>query len=121
MSGLVDVLDRGPARRAMLAALPRILEGMIDREAARGFTGMLALQVRPDDTYELSFADGECTISRGANGAAQATVAADASDLARLVAGRVTWYRLLGAGRMELSGDPYVAVRFPALLGLTRR
>jgi ubiquinone biosynthesis protein UbiJ len=105
----------------MLAALPRILSRMIDREAARGFTGTVALRVRPDDTYELAFADGDCTVRRGGNGAAQATVTADAADLVRLVAGRVTWYRLLGAGRMELDGDPYVAVRFPSLLGLTRR
>ena len=121
MSGLVEVLDRGPARRALLAALPRMLEGRIDREAARGFTGKLELRIRPDDSYQLDFVDGECTVRRGSNGAAQATVTVGAADLARLVAGKVTWYRLVGAGRMELDGDPYVAVRFPKLMGLTKR
>jgi hypothetical protein len=50
---------------------------------------------------------------------ARALVGAD--DLIALVRGTVTWPELISSGRFELSGDPFLALRFAALFRLPVR
>lgn len=57
-------------------------------------------------------------LSRGAPSNAGATVSAEARDLLRLVSGSAGWPELLAAGRLELAGDPFLALRFPGLFRL---
>ena len=50
---------------------------------------------------------------------ARALVGAD--DLIALVRGTVTWPELIASGRFELSGDPFLALRFASLFRLPVR
>ena len=47
---------------------------------------------------------------------ARATIGAD--DLILLAGGAVTWPQLLSSGRFELTGDPFLALRFASLFRL---
>ncbi|MGZ6663052.1 MAG: hypothetical protein ACXVHL_37705, partial [Solirubrobacteraceae bacterium] len=40
------------------------------------------------------------------------------ADLVRLSLGLVGWPKLMSCGRLELSGDPFLALRFPLLFRL---
>lgn len=116
-------LDRGIARRALLAALPRAMPMQFVPAAAEGFDGTIALCVRsrnggPAARYEIRVARGRCAVRRVAAPAAGTTITVAGSDLVRLAGGAAAWPRLMGEGRLEIEGDPFVALRFPALFGL---
>jgi len=125
-------LDRGVARRALLAALPRAMPMQFVPAAAEGFDGTIALCVRsrnggPPARYEIRVARGHCAVRRVAAPAAGTTITVAGagttitvagSDLVRLAGGAAAWPRLMGEGRLEIEGDPFVALRFPALFGL---
>lgn len=68
--------------------------------------------------FALAVASGACQVSAGAAArpSARATVAAD--DLIRLAGGAASWPELLSSGRFELSGDPFLALRFASLFAL---
>jgi hypothetical protein len=51
-----------------------------------------------------------------AHSAARASIGAD--DLILLAGGAVTWPQLLSSGRFELTGDPFLALRFAGLFRL---
>ena len=57
-------------------------------------------------------------VSRGAPPNPGATVTVQPGDLLRLAVGSVGWPQLLAAGRLELTGDPFLALRFPGLFRL---
>jgi hypothetical protein len=48
--------------------------------------------------------------------AARATVVL--ADMLRLAIGAIGWPELLSSGRLELAGDPFLALRFPTLFRL---
>jgi len=68
--------------------------------------------------FALAVADGACRVSAGAadRPAARARIASD--DLIRLAGGAASWPELFSSGRFELSGDPFLALRFAALFRL---
>lgn len=68
--------------------------------------------------FALDVAGGACVVRAGAASrpGARATVAAD--DLIRLAGGAASWPELLSSGRFELSGDPFLALRFASLFAL---
>lgn len=68
--------------------------------------------------FSLAVADGACRVSAGAadRPAARARIASD--DLIRLAGGASSWPELFSSGRFELSGDPFLALRFAALFRL---
>jgi SCP-2 sterol transfer family len=66
----------------------------------------------------LRVRDGDCTIRPGAAAEARATATVVLSDMIRLTLGLIGWPELLSNGRLELAGDPFLALRFPALFGL---
>lgn len=68
--------------------------------------------------FALSVEAGTCQVSAGRadRPAARATLASD--DLIRLAGGAASWPELFSSGRFELSGDPFLALRFASLFAL---
>ncbi len=115
------VADTAP-RRLVLASVPAAMRRRFDRAAADGLEATFALRVRGQSGAERAFAiriaGGHCTVSPGPAPEAGAAVSIGAEDLVRLASQSVSWPTLLSSGRMELSGDPFLALRFPTLFGL---
>jgi hypothetical protein len=131
------VMSRGGARVARLDARPvphrvilRVIQHAIPRrfdpEAARDLEAVFELRVRDPRGREpalfaLTVADGRCEATPGpaSDPAASATLGAD--DLIRMVSGAVGFPELLASGRLELAGNPFIALRFPGLFRLPAR
>jgi hypothetical protein len=119
-------LERRPvARRATLVAIPAAMKRMFDPAAAAAGDLDATLELRvvdgaraPVAQFGIHVAGGRLTVTRGAapEAGAQVTIAAD--DLVRMGAGAVSWPELLAAGRLEMAGDPFLALRFPRLFRL---
>jgi hypothetical protein len=112
-------MTHGVAMRAIRAALP----ARFDPEQARDLDATLELRVRKphgggSTPLALRIAHGELEISPGPAPGAGAAAELGADDLVRLAAGAVGWPELISAGRMSLTGDPFLALRFPALFRL---
>jgi deazaflavin-dependent oxidoreductase (nitroreductase family) len=73
---------------------------------------------RESGQFALRISGGACTVRSGPaqDPGAVATVAL--VDMIRLATRRAGWPELLSSGRLELSGDPFLALRFPALFRL---
>jgi hypothetical protein len=122
----LSAVDRGPGRRVLLAALPRALARRFDAEAAGDLDTTLELMIRGEDGRApdrliVVISRGRCDIRPGAGVTAKASITIGASDIVRLATGAVAWPRLLEGGRLELGGNPFVALRFPALFRLQPR
>jgi hypothetical protein len=63
----------------------------------------------------LDIADRQCVVTPGPAPGAGATATIGLADLIRLVIGDVGWPQLLSQGRFQLAGDPFLALRLPAL------
>jgi SCP-2 sterol transfer family len=97
-----------------------------DRQSARGLTATLELRVRvlrrrSGTPLTLQIDDGRLRIRPGAPESAGASATVALTDLLRLGVGAVAWPQLLSSGRLELSGDPFLALRFPSLFRLPAR
>jgi hypothetical protein len=121
----VAALDRRPVpHRVILRALPRVIPKRFDPAAAGDLEAVLELRV-PDPhggepaRFALKIADGRCEAHPGPAPHAGATVTVSAGELIRLVSGAVGWPQLLASGRLELAGDPFLALRFPGLFRLS--
>jgi hypothetical protein len=87
-----------------------------DRQAARDLTATFAIRVgigRRRRSFGLRVQNGR--LMRAAPSEAAATVTVAARDIVRLATGTVGWPQLLASGRLELAGDPFLALRFPGL------
>lgn len=104
--------------KAVLAALPAGLSRRFRPDQARDLDATLELRVG-GTPFTIRVQGGRCAVTRGAAADAGAWIAVSAGDVVRLLTGDVTWPRLLGARRLELGGDPYLALRFPGMFGLT--
>jgi hypothetical protein len=111
-------MTHGAVMRAIRAALP----ARFDPDQARDLDATLELRVRKpgggSTPLALRIARGELEVSPGPAPGAAAGAELGADDLVRLVAGAVGWPALISAGRMSLTGDPFLALRFPALFRL---
>lgn len=67
---------------------------------------------------EIAIADGRCSVAPGPVADAAATATVGLADLIRLVIGDASWPQLMSRRRFELSGDPFLAMRLPALFRL---
>ena len=122
----VAALDRRPVpHKVILRALPRAIAARFDPVAAGDLEALFELRVRDPRgsgpaRYWLSVAGGRCEVRTGAMdaSAAGASVTVGADDLIRLASGVAGWPALLSAGRLELAGDPFLALRFPMLFRL---
>jgi hypothetical protein len=114
--------DRGRLAHALiLRLLPRAIARRFDGDAASGLDATLELAIRHDArpaSYALAIADARCTVSREAPARADARARIGADDLILLAGGAVTWPQLLSSGRFELTGDPFMALRFASLFRL---
>jgi hypothetical protein len=114
--------DGGPvAHRLILALLPRAIARRFDAAAADDLDATLELAIRHPSrpaTYALAIAGARCSVRPGSpdHSHAKATIGAD--DLILLAGGVVTWPQLLSSGRFELTGDPFLALRFASLFRL---
>lgn len=119
-------LERGPARHAMLGVVARALPHRFDAEAARDLEAVYDLRIRDaaggdGDRLEVVISDGRCEVHVRAGERAGATVRIGAADLVRVASGAVGWPELLGSGRLEVDGDPFLVLRFPNLFRLPAR
>ena len=131
MTALEQMVRRAGARVARADrnaaghfALVRVIERAIPRlfnpAAAGELDAVFALEItgrRP--TYlGLTVRDRRLTVTRGRPATAGATVSIGAGDMVLLVTGETGWPELLSRGRLQLSGDPFLALRFPRLFAL---
>jgi hypothetical protein len=105
--------------RVMEVAIPM----RFDAARARGLSATFELRVRrlPHRTpvpLTLEIADGRCRVRGGPARGPGAVATMSIADMVRLVVGRVGWPQLMSSGRLELSGDPFLALRFPSLFRL---
>ena len=114
--------DRGRVVHGLiLAALPRAIARRFDGGAAEDLDATLELTIRHDSrpaSYALAITDARCTVRRGPPERSNARARIGADDLILLAGGAVTWPQLLSSGRFELTGDPFLALRFASLFGL---
>ena len=117
-------LDGRPLpHRLLLRAMPLALARQFDPAAARDLDAVFELRVRdphgaPPTRFELRIADSRCQARPGGAPDPQVTATIGAADMIRLASGGVGWPELLANGRLELTGDPFLGLRFPMLFGL---
>jgi hypothetical protein len=68
--------------------------------------------------FALVIADAGCSVRSGPAELAAARAVVCSDDLIMLASGAASWPQLLSSGRFELSGDPFLALRFAALFKL---
>jgi hypothetical protein len=128
------LLSRGGARvakldqrtaphRLIVRAVPLALAKRFDPSSARDLEAVLELRVRDRggaarERFELKISGGACEVRPGPARDPSAGVELGADDMIRLVSGAVGWPELLATGRLELTGDPFLALRFPNLFRL---
>jgi hypothetical protein len=117
-------LDRLPAAHAaLLHVVEKTIPRLFDPAAADDLDETFELRIRnprrPEpDRFSLTIARRCCVVSPGPAPSARAGVTVGADDLVRLVSGEVGWPELLSSGRLELTGDPFLGLRFPRLFAL---
>jgi SCP-2 sterol transfer family len=120
----IAMLDRRPAaHKVILRALPLAISQRFDPSTAGDLEAVFELRVRDPAgrtaaRFELAIASGACDVRPGAARSPGASAELGADDMIRLVSGATGWPELLSSGRLELSGDPFLALRFPALFRL---
>jgi hypothetical protein len=123
----VAQLDKRPIpHRAILRVIEHAIPRRFDPEAARDLDAVFELRVRDPRGREpaslaLTVADRRCEVSTGPAPDSAATATLGADDLIRMVSGAVGFPELLASGRLELGGDPFIALRFPGLFRLPAR
>jgi len=114
--------DRGRLTHALiLATLPRAIARRFDAAAADDLDATLELAIRHEvrpASYALRIAGARCTVRPGAPAQANARAALGSDDLILLAGGAATWPQLLSSGRFQLTGDPFLALRFASLFQL---
>jgi hypothetical protein len=73
---------------------------------------------RPPARYELAIRGAHCDVRPGAPSQPAARATIGSGDLILLASGAVGWPQLLSSGRFELTGDPFLALRFASLFQL---
>lgn len=113
------------SRRAILRAVPLGLERRFDAAAAGDLEAVLELRITDSERkrgarFAIIVAGGRCEVRRRPAPDAGAQVSIPALDAVRLLAGAEPWPALLADGRLTLSGEPFLALRFPTLFGFAR-
>jgi SCP-2 sterol transfer family len=124
MGRWLAALDRRRAgHRVIVRALPAAIRRRFDPSSAAGLEAVLELAIRDPEgrdpeRFELAIADSPCSVRPGVpeRPGARATMGSD--DLILLAAGAASWPELFSSGRFELSGDPFLALRFASLFRL---
>jgi hypothetical protein len=123
----VAELDGRPiAHRMILRAIPRAIPRRFDPEAAGDLRAVFELRIRDPRggepaLFQLTIADRQVDVRPGPVSDPEATAALGADDMIRLVSGAIGFPELLASGKLELGGNPFLALRFPALFRLPAR
>jgi hypothetical protein len=106
-------------------ALARVLAVAIplrfDPDQAAGIDATLELRVGIRGrlaVLTIAVADCRCVVRPGPSPQAAAAATVGLSNLIRMVIGDVGWPQLLSRGSLQFSGDPFLALRVPALFRL---
>jgi SCP-2 sterol transfer family len=117
-------LDRHPVvHRVLVRALSRAIALRFDPSAARDLEATLELALRdphgrPTARYAVQICQGRCAVRPGAPDSAGARASIGSDDLILLASGGIGWPELFSSGRFELTGDPFLALRFASLFRL---
>jgi SCP-2 sterol transfer family len=117
-------LDRHPLVHWLLVrAVSRAVVLRFSPAAAGDLDATLELALldphgRPTTRYAVRISEGRCAVRPGAPDAAGARASIGSDDLIRLASGAVGWPELFSSGRFELTGDPFLALRFASLFRL---
>ncbi len=114
---------RALPHRMILGAIPRAATQLFDPQAAGDLEAAFELRISgpgggEPTRFRVDVADGRCQVRRGTAADAAAAVDVAAGDLVRMASGAVGWPALLAGDRLELSGNPFLALRFPGLFRL---
>jgi hypothetical protein len=117
---------RAVPHRVILRALPSAISRRFDPSAAGDLRGVFELRIRDPRgggpaRFQITVSEGRCDIERGPASEPGATATVGADDLIRMTSGATGFPELLATGRLELGGDPFLALRFPALFRLPAR
>ena len=105
--------DGEPADRVRAAVL-RLLE-RFQADVAAGLTASFAIHLKGHEARTITVHDGRCTVSSGADAAADATLATDANTWLALVDGHVDGVTAFLDGRLHVDGDLALATQFQTL------
>lgn len=113
---------RRPVHWLVLRILPRAI-GMRFDPPTDQLEATLELAIRdphgrPPARFELAIAGQSCSVRAGAAQRPGARATVGSADLILLASGAANWPELLSSGRFELSGDPFLALRFASLFKL---
>ena len=116
-------LDRiGWVHRVVLRVLPRAIAArfVAPEDPLCAVLELAILDPRGGEPalFSLAVAEGKCSVRPGAADRPAARARVTSSDLLRLVGGSASWPELFSSGRFELSGDPFLALRFASLFQL---
>jgi SCP-2 sterol transfer family protein len=108
--------------RAIRVAIPK----RFDARRAADLEATFELRVRDPRggepaPFTIAIAGGACDVHPGPAVSPGAVATLGADDMIRLVSGAIGWPELLSSGRLEMSGDPFLALRFPSLFRLPAR
>lgn len=89
------------------------LKEAFQAERAAGQCAVIRWQIRTPErrlvTYELEVADGECTLTRGAQADAAVVLSLELADFLRLVTGCLDGVDAYRSGRLKITGDMALA------------
>jgi hypothetical protein len=123
---VAELDDRPVPHRVILRALPYAIPKRFNAQAAGDLRGVYELRIRDPrggapSSFQLTVADGRCEVKPGPAPDASASAELGGDDLIRMVSGAIGFSELLASGRLELAGDPFLALRFPGLFRLPPR
>ena len=117
---LAKLDQRQLPHRLIVRAMPLAITKRFDPRAATDLEATFELRVRDQHggepaCFELLVSKGRCEARSGHAANPQATATLGADDMIRLASGGVGWPELLSTGRLELTGDAFLGLRFPNL------
>jgi hypothetical protein len=117
-------LDRfGLIHRIIVRALPPAIRMRFDPASAKNLEATFELTIRHPGggdpaRFSLAIADERCSVKPGPPEEPGAKAIVGSDDLILLASGVASWPELLSSGRFELTGDPFLALRFASLFKL---
>jgi hypothetical protein len=120
-------LDRRPfVHWVVVRTLPRAIRRRFDPSSSEGLKAVFELAIRDPrgrnpKCFALAIEGTRCSVRAGAPQRPGAKAVVGSDDLILLASGAASWPELLSSGRFELSGDPFLALRFASLFKLPVR
>jgi len=107
----------------VVRCIPPAIKLRFDPGSATGLEATFELAIRDPRgreprRFQLAVAERSCSVRAGAPSRAGARALVGSDDLILLASGAASWPELLSSGRFELSGDPFLALRFASLFKL---